>query len=624
MAKKTTKAGAPNEAAIRDYLAEHLDLIEPGLSLEGIEVKLPSRDGASGFLDIFARDAKGRLVIIEIKRTRGAARESLQELFKYAALIREKHLVQGRDYRLILLSVDWEDLLVPYSEFAPHAPFAVNAGQILLGADAMPTSIASVMPSANAAPRKIAVRHFLWGFVDRASAEKGVGRLAKYLRARGLTDFVLVQSRPTPDVYAGQVFLYFAQQELALEEYIALLRAHCSAEALADFMETIEDLSEPEDKIAEAADAVWSWPEGAPGRHEIGSEQLEIAHPEKGRHWFNDIDQADIHVHRFGRFEDPWISDETIITEIVGEGGESDFRLRYVANTGQRSEIDALVRKLENIFFFNPDWQGAAIQLVRYAERKPGSASVEVAAFSNEDVLRGVAGMAFGYPLYCPTFRLSITHAGVTESFFGLLEWDGTALNFDKIIADHFGGDTFAYFLSVNFGENRSLNRDILADMGLRYSVFREAGGQGERVRVQGSSIVVDKRPIIGSIPTLIDQNMDETGKLVAMFMEIDQGFAQSIAAFVENEPATAEAELEQIIRTAPWTGQEQYWHGDLEGCDLCSRPFAPLRYMVDACLQQGGANLCAPCFLRQGGRLGLGRGQAYEASALGWRRVAG
>lgn len=47
----------PNEAALRDFLAEHLDMIEPGLTPVETELHLANPNGASGFLDIFARAA---------------------------------------------------------------------------------------------------------------------------------------------------------------------------------------------------------------------------------------------------------------------------------------------------------------------------------------------------------------------------------------------------------------------------------------------------------------------------------------------------------------------------------------------------------------------------------------
>ena len=45
----------PTEAEIRDYLAEHLDLIEDGLLLQRKEYPLPNPTGASGFIGIFWR-----------------------------------------------------------------------------------------------------------------------------------------------------------------------------------------------------------------------------------------------------------------------------------------------------------------------------------------------------------------------------------------------------------------------------------------------------------------------------------------------------------------------------------------------------------------------------------------
>jgi len=52
------------EANIRDRIAANLDLIEQGLTLVEAEFYLPNRQGASGYLGIFARDAADKLVII--------------------------------------------------------------------------------------------------------------------------------------------------------------------------------------------------------------------------------------------------------------------------------------------------------------------------------------------------------------------------------------------------------------------------------------------------------------------------------------------------------------------------------------------------------------------------------
>ena len=614
----------PNEAEIRDFLANHLDMVEPYLTLLDTEFYLANPNGASGFLDIFAHAADGQLVIIEIKRTNSAAREAIQELYKYAALLREKYLLKETDYRLILLSADWHDLLTPYSEFALSAPYDVWAGEIVRGEDGLPKVINRVQPTLLATHRKLAVRHFLWGFPDDTVASAAVPKLAAHIRRCGLIDFVLIQSRGTKPSLGGRSFLYFAQRELRFEEYLELIRANRDPEQVEEFLAEIGGYPELEDRVAEAADAVWLMPYGAPGSRMIGSDSVEIANPEKGGRWFEEGAQDDIRVHRFGRLDDPMISDETIIAEIRGDGGESDFRLRFTARTNSAPQMRALISRVENIFFYNEVWQGTVVQLIRYAERKPGPATIELFAYSPEDILRAIASSAFGFPGYLPMFRLDITHEGETERFIGLPEWDGTKPNFDKVIAEHFSGDDFGYFLACHFGENRTMNRDIMVDLGLRYSVFRAGEGGPQRIRVQGSTIVPVKGEI-RSVNQLISENVEEVHKIVALFMQVDQNFAQVIQEFVNSDLSVAERRLAEIVTDAPKPDEALYWMGDLDDCDLCQEPFASLRFMVDAILPGAmGANVCARCFFEHGRGLGTGYGQIYETKAEGWLRVAG
>lgn len=616
-------AGKTTEADIRDYLAAHLSLIEPGLTLLDTEFYLPNRGGAAGFLDIFARDQSDKLVIIEIKRTDAAAREAIQELYKYVPLLRERFLVKDVDVRLILLSVAWHELAMPFAEFAASAPYEVTAGAITLDADGKPVKIERVTPVAVPSERKIGVRHFLWGFPDETTARSAVDIIARRVRHFGIEDFVLVQSRGTKPSLHGRSFLYFAQRELRFEEYLAFIGTHFDADQVREFHESIADLTEAEDRVAEASDAVWHLYGGVPYR-EIGADSAEIAHPEKGGQWFEEGAQEDIVVHRFGRFRDPWLSDATIIREIRGDGGESLVRLRFSACTDSPPQMKALRARVENIFFFNDEWQGMVSQLIRYAERKPGAARIEVIAYSPDDILRAIAASAFGFPGYVPMFRLDIQHEGTSERFIGLPEWDGSPPDFDKVMAEHFSGDSFAYFLAYHFGEHRTMNRDIMSDLGLRYSVFCETNGKPERVRVQGSSIATMKGEI-RSLNLLIHDHPEEVSKLVEIFMRVDQGFAQTINAYVNSDLQIAERQVAAMVADGPRRHEGLYWCGEIENCDFCGTSFAPLRFMIDASLRIGGAgNVCALCFLQEGRGIGTGRGQVYEARGKGWLLIAG
>ncbi|RIA34238.1 uncharacterized protein DUF91 [Stenotrophomonas sp. AG209] len=611
------------EGDIRDHIAANLDLVEQGLTLVDTEFHLPNRQGASGFLDIFGRDAVGKLVIIEIKRTDAAAREAIQELYKYESLLREKFLIKATDVRLILLSVEWHELAIPYAEFAAAAPFEVTAGAIVLDGRGVPVAINPIVPPTLSVERKIGVRHFLWGFPDEAAAANAVGLIAQRVRRFGLDDFVLIQSRATKPILRGRHFLYFAQRELRLEEYMKLIEVNFSGCQLDEFRETISDLSELEDQVAEASDALWHFDGGAPCR-DLGADTAEIAHPEKGNVWFESGAQEDIIVHRFGRFDDPWLEDQTIIDEIRGEGGESDCRLRFSVRTNSPPQMMALRKRVENVFFYNDAWLGIVMQLIRYAERKGGSARIDLIVYSPDDILRAIAASACGFPGYVPAFSLEVECNGTVERFFGYPEWDGSPPDFDRIFVEHFSGDSSGYFLACHFGANRSLNGDIMADLGLSYGVFREGAPSPERVRVQGASIV----PVKGAIRPMNQmalEHHEEVGKLVEIFMTTDQGFAKTIRTFLNSEHSMAERQLAEMIENEVSPAVDMYWSGDITVCDLCHQPFSPMRYMIDAILQGGvGANVCALCFLQVGRGMGTGRGQVYEASRKGWRHVAG
>ena len=66
-----------NEAEIRDYLASKPELIEEGLRVVRVEKPVDP-----GFIDLYAEDSNGNLVVVEIKRTR-AGIEAVRQLERY-------------------------------------------------------------------------------------------------------------------------------------------------------------------------------------------------------------------------------------------------------------------------------------------------------------------------------------------------------------------------------------------------------------------------------------------------------------------------------------------------------------------------------------------------------------
>jgi RecB family endonuclease NucS len=88
---------AMREDHIRDKLAGRLALIEDELCLIGLNYPLSNSEGTRGFIDIFARDHDGVLVVVELKRSNKTSREALHEVAKYTELRNgKKELINQR------------------------------------------------------------------------------------------------------------------------------------------------------------------------------------------------------------------------------------------------------------------------------------------------------------------------------------------------------------------------------------------------------------------------------------------------------------------------------------------------------------------------------------------------
>jgi hypothetical protein len=92
------------EAHLRDYLAEHLEVVEPGLQL------FADDDGTVGVeyvtdvgrIDILAVDAQGGLLVIELKVSRGPDAVCGQ-LLRYKGWVK-RHLAHGRRVRGLIIA----------------------------------------------------------------------------------------------------------------------------------------------------------------------------------------------------------------------------------------------------------------------------------------------------------------------------------------------------------------------------------------------------------------------------------------------------------------------------------------------------------------------------------------
>ena len=83
------------ERDLEDYLALHLDAIEPGLVLEG---QGRQQQTTVGTMDLFAKAANGDLVVIELKKVR-ASDKVFGQICRYMGWVAKKYATQGTSVR---------------------------------------------------------------------------------------------------------------------------------------------------------------------------------------------------------------------------------------------------------------------------------------------------------------------------------------------------------------------------------------------------------------------------------------------------------------------------------------------------------------------------------------------
>jgi hypothetical protein len=262
---------APTEARLRDELSKRLDLLEPGLTLQAVEFRLPNRQGASGSIDILATDRFSATVIIEIKKSNQTARQALHELHKYLALIKYDHGLRDSQLRCILVSTEWHELLIPFSEFSRTAPWPIDGYRLHLTTAGLPDRAERIIPVEAPDELRLCPEHKVYLFREKARREEALPVLLKSLHDHNLPEYLLLKLDIKQRRFEGAC-------DFALYLIVAEFAPHERQRARDWLAQTRwqQDLDEPvgylEEQlvIAEVTDAFFDW-----------CDEREIGYPEK-------------------------------------------------------------------------------------------------------------------------------------------------------------------------------------------------------------------------------------------------------------------------------------------------------------------------------------------------------
>ncbi len=180
------------ESTIRKKLAKSLSVLEDGLVLIEEEHYLPSKLGTKGFIDILAKDKFGNRVIIELKRSNQAARQALHEIFKYVALFSMYHGLPSYKIRCFIVSTEWRELKVPYSQYIMTTDTQTIGYSIEVGSDGSILKASLVEALDLSDHIKPFEQHSIYLFCKEIDRDNSVSKLSEMVKKNGCESYFLI------------------------------------------------------------------------------------------------------------------------------------------------------------------------------------------------------------------------------------------------------------------------------------------------------------------------------------------------------------------------------------------------------------------------------------------------
>jgi hypothetical protein len=494
-----------SEAVIRDKLAQHLEILEDGLTLLSIEKYLPNHRGTRGFIDILAKDKRNRLVLIELKRSDAAAREAMHEVLKYVEGIKTNLALRDEEIRVFVVSTTWNELIVPFSAFVQRVPLNVSGFVLEVDDVGNACSAEQVTALQLTEERLFLPVHEVALYESRQSLDLGCRSYESICKMKGVENYVLVILKAAAEHHETSVATTtaalnamretFGGEPIALEDirekltphpymiYFAMLKLdekYCEKrirELLSDtdpdyLEEIIEGVSDcaPEDVgLAWAEKLVEVDP--TPER-----DYLEIGYPAKFTKIL-DMERWEIqHIIRKGTLAtNPLLTDDTIISELRGEQGVTKQRFVRQIVGNDPSDIQAARIAMTACLEDNPLWRSQVG--IAFEELREFSANsvTDISLLNPCHILLSLYLLLSQEDgvLYFPAYSF-VTHDGATtQMVFGNLESNGQKPSMSDIFSKYYDNELFNFLMPLNWGGYDKHDAKIVRDIGLAYTTYK-------------------------------------------------------------------------------------------------------------------------------------------------------
>ncbi|MDZ8092475.1 MAG: endonuclease NucS [Nostoc sp. DedQUE05] len=504
-----------NEADIRDFLTDNLDIIEPDLKFIQKEFSLENSLGAGGRIDILAKDKFGSFVIIEIKKSDKNARQALHELLKYMALFKTNYGLAAKKCRCILLSTEWHELLIPFSEFHRFVNYQIDGYQLILNEEGIPISKKIVPLVPESEERFIFPIHNIFLYEineERAIATEKLKGILTELEIKNY--YILVINYEGDSKNVSPFALYLVINKFKNSEKQSIKKTLNIFDADDEFDEEIDiklvleykALSEITNRLMDLIDTIEGTSETLQGMMSNG--------------WnINKIytgNQLSLNL---------LITDEEIIKEITSFEGGNSIIYTSVTTPKNQSSWKATSEGLKHFLYGNDLWQIGCDWFFNKVESVSREATVNLRIYYGSDILFSLYNYFCRGVSYLPTLEIVAQIAGQpnkTIILVGSLEWDRhTFPNAGSIFNKNNPLDLFSK-QKLYFKEEPLYELLMMHKHGIEYSLFEITIEQNTQAVIK--RLELEEDDIVTLLPIT-----DEVGLSLRDFFIHNRGYIEEL-----------------------------------------------------------------------------------------------
>ncbi|WP_164970025.1 endonuclease NucS domain-containing protein [Arcobacter sp. CECT 8983] len=496
------------ENIIRDKLIENLKILDSDLVLLKKEEFLPNNLGTRGFIDILAKDSKNRYVIIELKRSKASSREALHEILKYIEGIKENKSLRNDEIQVMIVSTEWEELLVPFSSFINKTSISISGYLLEIDTQLNPISAKIVEPLELNNDRLLSDIHSIHLYENLGNLNKGVISHKKVLEQKNIDDYLLVILKASPEynelvkesvlfslneVYKNfdgnksDTKIFDIIDKIPSYHYIIYRAVQVLSEA--HYYDIIKKDSEQYEELNyikedyEGDDLFKLLHEYALDNVEPSPycDSMEIGYPAKFSKKLLEDEKWEIQeIIRNGKFlNNKLLTDDILIEEISGSMGTNKQKYYKEFSTKSLSSFDEITKGVKKCLQDNVIWKQGILYALQAIKEKNiiETAKGHIQIYNPSNTILSIyqflkANSPIESFLWIPNYLLSLENDNYAYAYIGGLEPNNIKTTFANILNEYYEGNSFGLLHCMTWGGYEHRDIQISSSLGLEYANY--------------------------------------------------------------------------------------------------------------------------------------------------------